>query len=54
MICVAKAFVLCFESQEMYYKIGGILGRLVPGGLWQTSWIRILILFRKSMVSIGV
>ena len=51
---VAKVFVLCFEPREMYYKVGGIIGRVVPGGLRLPSGIRIAILYRKSMVLTGV
>lgn len=54
MICVAKAFVLCLESQKMYYKVGGIIGRSTNGGLPQIPRIRIMIYHRKSMVLIGV
>ena len=54
MDCAVKAFVLCLESQKMYYKVGGIMGRSTNGGLRQTLRIRIMIYHRKSMVLIGV
>ena len=50
---VTEVFVLCSESQEVVNNVGGIIGRVVPG-LWQTSCIRIVILYRKSMVLSGV